>query len=1364
MINQRNHFSRIIFTSLFVLLSFGQCNLTTAEENNAETFKRNTKEIIQQRGRLHREKLGFVPGQLIIKFKDQSLAGQMADDLIQTGGLFEDMSVQTDLDHLNRKYRVKRMKSLWRQSKKQNLNRQKNTSKNKNFLKRLKKKAKRRFPGDVQKQKTFVQKRFQKRMANKANQLKSVYLVELEEQADIFEACEKYHNDPEVEYAQPNYTMKLNFTPTDPFYNSSNSWGQGYDDLWGLKSMNMEQAWDVSIGDGIVVAVVDTGLDLGHPDIVDNIWTNPGEIPGNGIDDDQNGFIDDVNGWNFFAGTNSPQDDNGHGSHVSGTIAATNNNIGIIGVSHASKIMPLKIFAADGSATTSGIVIAMQYAADNGADVMNNSWGCSTPCPTNPTIEDAVRYATNLGVIVVFSAGNEGSDTSQFSPQNMSETITVAAHDHLDRLTNFSNTGSLVDIVAPGGESDFDSDPNTILSLQAFQTSLGPEVSPGYMRIRGTSMAAPHVSGMVALMLAVDPALNTSDIRQILKVSANPMHIDDTTLIPDAGILNANAALNIGSVLTFIISSPTAGTIIAKDQQGSIDISGTADNVGTGTDFKHYQLFYGMGTNPLVWNPIGAQITTPVNNGILGTWSLNGIDSNVYTLKLDVENIEGAIFTDKVIVTVFEKEGIQLTNDPSDQLLPAISGDLVVYSDTRDGNLDIYLYDVQSNTEHRITTNQGLQWNPDISGNHIVWSDDRNGNWDVYACTYDPATFQCPLQQITNEVAHQGRAVIDGDWIVWEDCRNDDPAISFGCSPYQVIATPNMDIYAYNLTTGVEKQVTTNLAEQYWPFVGDGKVVYEDWSNFSANVLMFDLSTNTTTAITNAFIDHFRPSISGNKIVWAHSDFLAGTSEIVVYDLTAQTQRTLTQTQSAKYYPIISGDKIVWAGANGYDCGVTTNLSCDVTIYDLQTDSKKVLSIGVSEVLTDIEGDRVVWQEFNISNSDIFYYDSNSVQTNKPPTITPLVDPTIAEGVAVQIGVVSTDPDNDPITLSAQLGSGDPLSVVSATFVDNGDGTGTFNWIAQTTQFGNPLLVNFTATDDGGLQSSESVLINVTFGSTIVKPLLGTTIGSTPVDFQWTPVPGATEYWLTISRNQGQRYDLYDVTQGLNLSATIDIPLDGAPVWVRIWWKIGGVWMSNDIQFDTINIPGSGPITESKLILPIPGMIINTSPVDFQWNAVPGASEYGLTVSRNQGHRNDIYDSSVGANTSVSIDIPLNGVPVWVGVWWKKDGVWKSNDFQFDAENIPGPATESNITLPTPGTIIGTTPVDFGWNAVPGATEYWLSVSYNKGQRFDIYEASQGTNTSVTVDVPLGGSSIWVRIWWKDASGWDSNHFEFFTQ
>lgn len=251
----------------------------------------------------------------------------------------------------------------------------------------------------------------------------NVYKLFLPAEADPMEACQLYLRTGHVEWCQPNYIVQATqaFVPNDPFYHSRGSFGQGYADLWGLWQMRMDRAWATTRGEGVVVAVVDTGLDFFHPDMAGNIWINPGEITGNGVDDDRNGKIDDTVGWDFVDNDNVPWDFHGHGTHVAGTIAAVGNNeLGIIGVAPGAKIMAVRGLDEGGSGDDTELARALLYAAEMGAEVINNSWGHSFPVLSVPVLEDAVRTVAGMGVVVVFAAGNAGKDVFFFSPVNMS--------------------------------------------------------------------------------------------------------------------------------------------------------------------------------------------------------------------------------------------------------------------------------------------------------------------------------------------------------------------------------------------------------------------------------------------------------------------------------------------------------------------------------------------------------------------------------------------------------------------------------------------------------------------------------------------------------------------------------------------------------------------------------------------------------------------------------------------------------------------------------------------------------------------------------------------------------------------------------
>src|SRR6266581_2407804 len=324
---------------------------------------------------------------------------------------------------------------------------------------------------------------------------------------------------PKVEAAEPNYIVKAVATPDDPRYPeqwSLNNIGQ----TGGTPGADIDapEAWDrVTGSSGIVVAVIDTGVDYTHPDLAANIWTNPGEIPGNGIDDDGNGYVDDVHGFDFCNNDNDPMDDHGHGTHVSGTIAAVGNNgIGVAGVNWSAQIMPVKFLGPGGSGYTSDAIRAVLYATDMGARVLNNSWGGGG---YSEALRDAVVAAYEANVLFVAAAGNSSNNADVVplypAAYDVPNVISVAATDHYDGLAYFSNYGpNSVHLGAPGV--------NILSTVSATGDPCCSDAS-GYKLLSGTSMATPHVAGSAALLLAQDASRSAIGLKSLLLDTVNPV-------------------------------------------------------------------------------------------------------------------------------------------------------------------------------------------------------------------------------------------------------------------------------------------------------------------------------------------------------------------------------------------------------------------------------------------------------------------------------------------------------------------------------------------------------------------------------------------------------------------------------------------------------------------------------------------------------------------------------------------------------------------------------------------------------------------------------------------------------------------------
>src|SRR4030042_7144837 len=331
-----------------------------------------------------------------------------------------------------------------------------------------------------------------KNMSPEEKKLYRSYKIIFNIDVPVNDLIDKFKIDPEVEYVQLNRLNQLYYDPNDCLY----------DLQWGLKRIVEPAAWDISQGSDIVVAVIDTGIDYRHPDLRKNLWK------------DENGKY----GYDFSNNDNNPFDILGHGTHVAGIIGAVGNNyVGIIGVAPKVKIMSVKIFP---NSYDDVCANAIRYAVDNGARVINNSWGPGERNPSNPVIEDAINYSYSKDVVVVCAAGNNSDDVQYYSPANHVHAVAVAASNNDGNLWKWliwgSNYGDLIDVAAPG---------ENILS-----TFFVPFY---YIYFSGTSMAAPHISGIAALLLAKDPLLTNEEVEDIIKSTGVPVSGQNFN-IPDA--------------------------------------------------------------------------------------------------------------------------------------------------------------------------------------------------------------------------------------------------------------------------------------------------------------------------------------------------------------------------------------------------------------------------------------------------------------------------------------------------------------------------------------------------------------------------------------------------------------------------------------------------------------------------------------------------------------------------------------------------------------------------------------------------------------------------------------------------------------
>ncbi len=424
-----------------------------------------------------------------------------------------------------------------------------------------------------------------------------------------------------IEYAEPIYKRELFVIPNDPYFSQS----------WHHPRVQDPEAWDIQTGaDSVLIAIIDTGVDTDHPDLVANLWTNPGEIPDNGLDDDFNGKVDDIHGWDFSGPNNNQSEDNDinhdwnwhpyhaedHGSHCAGIAAGVGDNfVGITGVAFHSKIMGVKIFPnAYDDVTTN----ALLYAADNGADIISNSWGGG---PSSATFNSAVLYARNTkGCIVLAAAGNDGSSGISY-PAGAPGVISVGATNSNDSRASFSNYGSWVDMCAPGTNIWSCTDPNN------------PYRNNYYEAWDGTSMATPLAAGVAALIRSEFPTLTVEQQEALLLDGDNvgnlqmgkranaykaltPFQIthipvqsgvpDSATVVeaiilaPGDSIVSAQIFYNVNnSIFTSLAMTPTAD----NQWEGEIPPQSTGSII-------QYYIQVSNNTGQFVYSPPGAPLTT----------------------------------------------------------------------------------------------------------------------------------------------------------------------------------------------------------------------------------------------------------------------------------------------------------------------------------------------------------------------------------------------------------------------------------------------------------------------------------------------------------------------------------------------------------------------------------------------------------------------------------------------------------------------------------------------------------------------------------------------------------------------------------
>ena len=479
-----------------------------------------------------------------------------------------------------------------------------------------------------------------------------LYELQLSQGMSVEGALAVFQADTRVATAEANYRLMLERIPNDPQFSSMyglNNTGQtgGTIDA----DIDAPEAWNINTGTGrTIVAVIDTGVDYNHQDLAANMWHNLGETPGDGIDNDGNGYVDDIYGYDFANNDADPMDDNGHGTHVSGTIGAVGNNgIGTTGVNWNTRIMALKFLDASGSGSTSSAISALNYAVRMGANISNNSWGGGG---SSSLLSQAISNARNAGHIFVAAAGNSGlnNDATPNYPSNydFDNVVAVAATDNKDVLASFSNYGATtVDIAAPGVG---------ILSTLPGNTD---------GTLSGTSMATPHVSGALSLIWDQNPTFTYQQV--IAKLYSSVDKIAGLN-----GKVATGGRLNIGNALNGSTTNPPPA-----DLNGAKILSSEAIGLNSGA-ITGFKVKFSEAIQVSTFTAASINVTSPSGSllAVSGITEVAGSNNTEFTFNIASSSTAGT-YTLQVGPDILDLAGNKMNQDGD-----AINGELTqdVYS------------------------------------------------------------------------------------------------------------------------------------------------------------------------------------------------------------------------------------------------------------------------------------------------------------------------------------------------------------------------------------------------------------------------------------------------------------------------------------------------------------------------------------------------------------------------------------------------------------------------------------------------------------------------------------------------------------
>lgn len=1024
---------------------------------------------------------------LIIRFQGEGRHAllESAEHVFRKGDSFSSQTADgsDSLDRIHREFGVRQIRALFRQG----------------------------ISGSLEAQRKRLQSRFAKARTNRRApampwpDVAHIYHVQLPEGADLRKAQRAFSQDPHVAWVQQDHTHQLDALPNDPYLSSSGSWGQSFEDLWALHRIRAPEAWKISLGEGVIVAVVDTGVDYNHPDIAANIWLNEGEDLNrngrvdpedfNGLDDDENGFIDDIRGFDFAnsldgdgdglydgpldESDSDPFDDRGHGTHIAGTIAAVgNNDLGIIGVAPKARIMPLKGFPAEGSGQDSDLWAAVLYAALNGAKVINNSWSCRPACPENPLAEEILEITQALGVVVVTSAGNGQTDAVINSPENLREAITVGASGYDDQNTaSVTNFGWVVDLMAPGGGPSTNSgvrvSRRNILSLRSSgDTSPDFVVDKIYLRWAGTSMAAPHVSGVVALLKAQRPGLDPDSIRRILRQSAFDIGRPGHDYESGAGRLDALAALETTLPdLTARLDSPRNWALYAQGEE--IVIAGAL----LGSDLDSWSVEVGLGSSPSLWQPLYSD--TEPRQGELARWDTRKFEQGAYVIRLLAHSAQGQTFVEFIQISLESNSFVRLSSPGQPASAPDISFPWVVWSSARDlkdpwaekEDQDLFLTHIRTGREKTIHKAPGDQNTASISSRRrktiLSWRSQLRGenDFEIQGCGFFARRPKCKAFTVADDSTLFSESRAMGGHIVWLQALE-------GRSDLLSCKVSGNGRHCKKSTLGPDREFAAGF-----PGGTGNTLIWTEYSNdFRFGFCQINAKTGLCPRVEiNERAPSFsRPAASGNLAAWvAFTGQLSGPLRLCEVEAgTGACPWITVDRRVTDTHPQLSQHRLVWEDTAGDQ---------DSDIYFCEYDRLRALcpvqrltaQMG-SQRAARIDDNWIVWEDDR--------HGSTAIYGLGLPEIKSIRVPRAREGKRLRLRVRAKDPMGEQLELAAEMASGALLEDLGIQFTQTLDASGyakaELNWRPAAGQAGDHILT-FSARKPGGLTVRKSVKITV---------------------------------------------------------------------------------------------------------------------------------------------------------------------------------------------------------------------------------------------------------------------------------------------